>query len=332
MVLMACGGEEEAPPPTRTPLPRPTATPRSTPLPEVELPVLLGTEDKPISLLFVIALPDSGQEDAIDTLQTQLTDLLGENLAVQLNLLASPREALDAICNGEPALLWVDAFTYIAAERDCDASPVLGVRQSQAVGANGVGFDFVYDRRLLGNAATPQQLANQTLCRIAGDDSPVNWIYPSLALRAAGVDPILDVRGIVEVANAQALVKAIFDEECIAGAIPNDDLDTLVRRLQSANPPIEINTDAAALDVVVMQEDNESWPEVPHSVLIASPDFVLPSAFRSLIVEALQELIDTDEDEALQELVPYQQLVARASSDYADFRAWLQAARWRMDN
>ncbi len=330
--LVACGGEETPPPPTRTPLPQPTATPRSTPLPEVELPIILGSPDKPISLIFVIASPNSGQVDAQDTLQAQLTDQLGENLAVTVGLLSTPREALDAICNGEPALMWVDAFTYIAAERACGASPLLGVRQTQRVGANGVGFDFVYDRRALANAATPASLANQTVCRIAGDESPINWVYPSLALRAAGIDPVSELQGMVEVADAQSLVKAIFDEECVAGAIPNNQLDTLVSRLQNANPAVEINTNASALDVVVMQEGDESWPEVPHAVLIAAPDFVLPAAFRDLVIEAIQELIATDEDESLQELIPYDQLVARSSADYADFRAWLEAARWGMGN
>lgn len=332
IVLVACGGEETPPPPTRTPLPQPTPTPRSTPLPEVELPVILGSPDKPINLLFVIASPSSGQVDAQDTLQTQLNAQLGDALAIEVGILATPREALDALCNGEAALMWVDVFTYIAAERACGASPLLGVRQTQRVGANGIEFDFVYDRRVLGNAATPAMLANRRVCRIAGDETPVNWVYPSLALRAAGVDPVTGLLGVIEVADAQSLVKAIFDEECVAGAIPNNQLDTLVRRLQQATPSVQINLQATALQVVVMQEGNESWPEVPYEVLIASPDFILPASFRDLVVEAIQELVETEEDDALKELVPYAQLVERTSADYADFRAWLETARWGMDN
>ncbi|MBI5929180.1 MAG: PhnD/SsuA/transferrin family substrate-binding protein [Chloroflexi bacterium] len=332
IVLVACGGEKEAPPPTRTPLPQPTPTPRSTPLPEVELPIILGSPDKPIDLFFVIASAESSQETALETLQTQLTDQLGEDLAVKVDLLATPREALDTICNGEPALIWVDAFTYIAAERACGATPLLGVRQTQRVGANGVSFDFVYDRRVLGNAATPEMLANRKICRIEGDDSPINWVYPSLALRAVGVDPVSGVQAIVTVADAQELVQAVFEEKCVAGAIANNQLDTLVRRLQNATPAVRINERTDAPDVMVMQEGKEPWPDVPYSVLIAAPDFVLPPTFSDLVVAALQELIDTKEDDALKALVPNAELVARTANNYADFRAWLEAARWGMDN
>lgn len=335
ILLVACGGEEEAPPPTRTPLPRPTSTPRSTPLPDVDLPVILGSQDKPVSLLFVISSPESEQEDAIDTLQDQLTDQLGDDegsLTVEVGLLATPREAIDALCAGQPAMIWVDVFTYIAAERECGAMPVFGVRQTRQIGINGLAFDIVYDRRVLGNVATPDMLRNRIICRIQGDDTPLNWVYPSLAMRAAGVDPVTGIQGVVEVANAQALVRAIFEEECVAGAIPNDQLETLVRRLQGANPPVTINQREGAPDVVVMLDGQETWPEIPHGVLIAPPDFILPESFRELIITTLQEVIDGEEDEALKELVPYAEIVPRTPNDYAEFRAWLEAARWSMSD
>jgi hypothetical protein len=228
-------------------------------------------------------------------------------------------------------LVWVDAFTYIAAERTCGATPLLGVQRSAREGRNGVAFDIVYDQRLRPFPTTVAELARRTLCRIKGDD-PLNWVYPSLALRAAGVDPVSDLEAIVEVEDAEALVEAVFDETCEAGAIPAGQLDTLVRRLQSADPPVEINSRETP-DVAVLLDGEETWPEVPYPVLIAPTEGVLPTTLRDPLMTALQEIIDdTTRDDALRTLVNYRALVPRTAEDYDNFRQWLNDAKWGMNN
>jgi ABC-type phosphate/phosphonate transport system substrate-binding protein len=330
LVIAACGGSDEAAaPPTFTPLPRPTATPRSTPLPDVEAPTVLGSADKPVGLLFV--LPDAGSDEleAVDALQQQLNQELGEDLAVRVEALNTMQAAITAMCGGQPALMWVDAFTYIAAERACGATPLLGIRQTrQAGGVNGVTFDIVYDARLRPFPTGVAELRGRTVCRISSND-PLSWIYPSLALRAAGVDPVKDLKAVVDVADSEALVKAIFDETCEAGAIPAGQLDAIVRDLGNARPAVEINQGAAP-DLALLPV---IWPEVPYGVLAAPPDVVLPPNLRELLMTALQELIDDPaKDDTLKKLVNYNNLSPRDAGDYDEFRQWLEAARWGMSN
>ncbi|MCB9437966.1 MAG: PhnD/SsuA/transferrin family substrate-binding protein [Anaerolineales bacterium] len=336
MFLAACGGSDATPAPTSGPQ-LPTSTPRSTPLPEVATPVVLGTAEDPLTLAFVVAELDSGAQDAIDALDTLMTEeLANERLAaiglvpaVEVKSLTTMREGLQAICGPEKALVWVDAFTYIAAEQACDAQPILALNRTanetveglpdrvtiRAV--QGLTFDIIY-RSSLGTL-TLADLENKTFCRLGADDL-VSWVYPNLTLRGAGINPITGIAGVVDVEDYAAMVSAIQDPrgECQVGAIPRGTLQDIFDAL--ANDDIEINPDA------VNTLASEA-PAVPYMILVAPPSDVLLADLRQSVVDVLQA---ENAAEILPELFVYDELDEVTPQTYNSFRQWLQAAGWEM--
>lgn len=279
---------------------------------------------------------------------------LGLSLAVQVTGFDTMREALTAVCSGRPTLVWVDAFTYIAAEQACGAQPLYAVRLSDEEvveglpeditvdGETGLTFDIVYNTRLgtLPNGVV--DLAGTTVCRL-GPTDPISWGYFSLTLRGAGLNPITDFASIVDVDDYAAMVLEILnddEETCQVGAIPHGTLEDILEYLADEADEDEgfpeIDLEALDSPIRLLLDGQETWPEVPHMVLIASPEPVLSADFREPVVASFDELIDDignpslEVEDVLAPFLRYEEIVAVDASDYNDFRAWLLAARWQM--
>lgn len=336
LFLAACGGSQKTAVPTNASR-LPSTTPRSTPLPEVATPVVLGTAEDPLVLAFVLPEFDSDTQAAISALNELMDEVVvnarleatGLVPAVEVKSLTTMQEGLQAVCGSDKALVWVDAFTYIAAERLCAAQPVLAINRSNnetvtglpnrvtVRAAQGLPFDIIY-RASLGNLDL-EDVAGKTVCRLGTDDL-VSWVYLNLTLRGAGVNPVTELGGVAMVDDYAAMVQAIQDRNgsCQVGAIPRGTLNGIFDAL--ANDDIDIDPDAVSVL-------SSAAPAIPYAVLIAPPDNVLLVDLRQSVVDVLQS---ADTAETLKNLLVYSRLVAVTPQTYNSFRQWLQAAGWEM--
>lgn len=348
-LMTACGGSEKETGPTNTPPPAPSPTPRSTALPDVATPIIPGSDAQPITIGFVVTEVNADVQNAKRDLSTQigghLTDsqleLMGLSPSVEVEHYNSSLEALEAVCQKHGTLVWVNAFTYIAAEQACGAQPLFAVRKSSRESVDGLptratiraisglSFDLAYDTRfgVLENGLA--DVRGLKVCRLGADD-PISWIYFALALRSVGINPVTDLAEIVDVEDYSAILLAIAEESgpCDVGAIPKGSFNALSDSLED-----EINPDD---NLVAIFGDNQiSWPEVPYSILIAPPETLLSANLRGSVVEAWEALLadsSLELEDSLGVLLAYRSIEAVTASDFDAFRSWLAAAGWQMSH
>lgn len=341
VVLVACGGSDES---DATAVPTrfvPTATPRSTPLPPVATAVRLGTTADPLRLVFIVPSADMSSttlpeiEQALnDGLANERLTQLGLVMTIEVQTVENASVALDAVCGSERALAWVDAFTYVAARQTCDAQPLLRVQRTAAVEhlpddiqpdtADGVSFDVVLDATLDPLPSTLTDLSGLTFCRINAQDT-VSWVYPALALQAVGQNPISDVGTIVEVEDFPALLLAVatsVDEGgCDVGAIPEGTFAELVA-LEDV-----VDADLRQDDFALLQN---TWPTVPHEILIAPASAVLPADLLDSTVTQLEAVATSAAAENLAELLSYDTIEPATEAEFRSFVNWLDDTGWAM--
>ncbi len=334
LILAACGGSDSdsTPPPT---IILPTQTPRSTPLPPVNTPIVYGSEELPVRVLYVSSADADDLRDAELSVSTALnTDLVNERLAelglimtVEIERADDMLAVLDAVCIQRNVLAWVDAFTYAAAAERCQAVPILGVQRSLDIAGlpddvsadtqAGLSFDIVYRANFPTELENLEGLAGRRLCRLSATDT-ISWVYLGLALRAENVNPISDLVGVVDVEDYSAMLTAIADSDCDAGAIPAGTLPTLIDE-----------TNGVATDD--FETLAQTWPTIPHAILIAPPtDSIAPDLIESFNTQLQASLEDDVFSDALAVLVPHDGIVQVRTLDFRNFTRWLDAAGWAM--
>ena len=214
-----------APPPTVTVAPS---------LPE--LPEPIGAD----SLLLIFVAPRVEAME-VQPLIDSLTDKA--NMPIEIRLSARYAEAYEALCNGTAALATLDAFGYLAAsEAGCGET----LYQLEKDGERAAQTQLVAEANRIFSITN---FYNRTFCRV-GPPSAAGWIVPAMALRAAGIDPFADLKGVVEAGDDRAVLEMILARQCDAGATA-----------LGAEAALE---DPAAIDVI------EVLPPVPYDVLVVS--------------------------------------------------------------
>jgi len=308
LMLAACGGPSTPPP---TPLPTATATPRSTPLPPVPTAVPLASEDNPLTILMRpegTRRASAGSAQALGELIQELTGLV-----VEIELADSYGEISARLCGAEPVAGWLDGLTYgVAAIQGC-ADPALQVRRANATGYR---VDLLISAELAGDDVTAEDigaLAGQTLCRLSSEDV-ATWLVPGLMLQAAGVDPLYGLAGVLAVADSDAIISAIYNDECQAGAVPNRYF------------PSRVSSELRALDdlrdrVAVVQ----SSPELPDGSLVYSQS--VPLNVRIPLTDVFFQIAASSEHKQTLAAILQQDSLARVDeSDFDDLRTFLQSS------
>jgi ABC-type phosphate/phosphonate transport system substrate-binding protein len=307
MLLAACGGPSTPPP---TPLPTATATPRSTPIPEVPTAIPLASEENPLTILM---LPQGTRRTAA-TVDEDLADLILElaGLNVEVELVNSYGEIVAQLCSAAPAVGWVDGFAYIVAEAQGCADLALVVERDNAPGFQ---VDMLMNADFVGDEPDPDDVArldDEIVCRIDSQDT-VSWLLPSLMLEAAGVDASYDLDEVLEVEDYDALITAIYNGDCVGGAVPHDYLED------------DISADVRALEdldtrVVRIVES----PVVPYDVLVYPQ--TVPLNVRIPLSDIFVQLAADDDNSALLATILQQDSLARVGlEDFDEFRAFMQA-------
>ncbi len=169
----------------------------------------LGTEENPIVWVLV---PSQDAEAVLAGADSIAAAILEQTGLVVIPLVTTDfSAAVEAMCNGEADMGALNTFNYVlASARECATVAVASTRfgsafySGQILAHKDSGITSIVD------------LAGKTFCR-PDPTSTSGWIIPSIAMRAAGIDPENDLE-IVDAGGHDAVVLAIYNGDCDAGS------------------------------------------------------------------------------------------------------------------
>jgi phosphonate transport system substrate-binding protein len=262
----------------------------------------IGTEESPVIWVLVPSQDTqavlAGAEDIAAAVEEQ-TGLIVEPL-VTTDFTA----AVEAMCGGEAHMGALNTFNYVVAhERGCAdvalASERFGTTfyQGQVITRADSGITSVAD------------LAGKTFCR-PDPTSTSGWIIPSITMQAEGLDPEADLAEIIDAGGHDAVVIAVLNGDCDAGATFVD-----------ARTNVEEDFPTVMDDIAVIAE---SVP-IPNDTISFQPD--VPAEIRDQIVGVFLNLTTTDEGlEVLNTVYSWSGMQEVDDSFYDGFRQQLEAA------
>lgn len=200
-------------------------------------------------------------------------------------------------------------FAYVlAAQRGCAEAALVSVRFGSAV----------YNGQIIVRADSGitelSQLAGKTFCR-PDPLSTSGWIIPSLDLAAAGVDPDTDLAEVVDAGSHDAVVAAVYNGDCDAGATFVDARSSI----EEEQP--DVKEQVAVIHISV---------DIPNDGLQFAPS--VDEELRTQIVDALLKIAETEEgQEALDIAYQWSGLEKHGDEFYDGFRQLLDAAGMDID-
>jgi phosphonate transport system substrate-binding protein len=264
----------------------------------------LGTEENPIVWAFV----PSGEMERVTAGAQSVADLLQEETGLFFETTVATEYAgvIEAMCSDPPEAHMgsLATFAYVlAADRGCAEAELVAVRfgsptyNGQIIVRADSGLNSLTD------------LAGKTFCR-PDPLSTSGWIIPSLTLGAAGINPETDLAEIVDSGSHDAVVAAVYNGECDAGATYID----ARTRIEEDSPDV--------MEVVTVIEVTEDIPN--DGVQYAAS---LSRELRDQINAALLAIAETEAGlEALNTAYQWDGLEAHDDGFYDPFRQVLQAA------
>lgn len=293
LIVTGCGStvyiQATPPPPTFTP------TPLSTPLPTVGTQVPLGAEGR----AFHVALVSSDPNADGSSLAKYLTAQSGT--AFQVDVLSTSAQVLSQLCSGTPTFAWLDGPGLLAAQAQGCGNPTLKFEQGTDK-STGVKADLITRAGAKGDVSTLAGFKGRDFCRLNGSNV-TSWILPSLSLRAAGLNPAQDLKGIKEYADTATMLQAVADGTCVGAGIPSGTLSTFSPKLGTGQ------------SLTVLQ----TTPELPFGGL------VIASTVPTQIADDTVTLFSKYPDE-LHALLSADALDKVGANDYADFLKFAQNA------
>jgi phosphonate transport system substrate-binding protein len=267
----------------------------------------LGEPDNPIVMSFV----PSGEQEDIVTGGDQIAELLAAEtgLTIESNVATSYAAVIEAMGAGNAHMAWLNTFNYLLANEKFDVVPLLVTSRYGSTS---------YAGQILAGADTGietlEDLAGVTFCR-PDALSTSGWVIPSITMQAAGVSED-DLGEIVDAGNHDAVVTAIYNGDCDAGATFVDARDGLEEDY------------ADVKDVVLVIEVSDDIPNDNVAVIGALPD-----EMKTLILDGLLAIAQTDEGkEALMTTYGIEALELVDDTFYDDFRATLSQAGVRVED
>jgi len=264
----------------------------------------LGSEENPIVWAFV----PSGEMERVTAGAQSVADLLNEETGLYFETTVATEYAgvIEAMCSDPPEAHMgsLATFAYVlAADRGCAEAELVSVR----FGSPTYNGQIIVRADSGLNALT--DLAGKTFCR-PDPLSTSGWIIPSLTLAAAGINPETDLAEIVDSGSHDAVVAAVYNGECDAGATYID----ARTRIEEDYPDV--------MEVVTVIEVTEDIPN-DGVQYVAS----LSRELRDQINAALLAIAETEAgQEALSTAYQWDGLEAHDDGFYDPFRQVLQAA------
>jgi phosphonate transport system substrate-binding protein len=264
----------------------------------------LGTEENPIVWSFV----PSGETETVSAGAQQVADLLLDEtgLYFDTNVATEYAGVIEAMCSDPPEaqMASLATFSYVlAADRGCAEAALVAVRFGSPT------YNGQIITRVDSGISSITDLAGKTFCR-PDPLSTSGWIIPNLTIRAAGLNPETDLAEIVDAGSHDAVVAAVYNGECDAGATFVDARS----QIEEDSPDV--------MDVVAVIEVTEDIPN--DGVQFSS---AMPQDLRDQVVAGLLAIADTEAGiEALNVAYAWDGLEAHGDDFYDPFRQVLQAS------
>ncbi len=262
----------------------------------------VGTEENPI----VWVLVPSQDTEAVLTGAEEIAAVFEEEtgLIVEPLITTDFTGAVEAMCSGEAHMGALNTFNYVLAKaRGCAEVALASVRfgsafyQGQVITRADSGITGIAD------------LAGKSFCR-PDPTSTSGWVIPSITMQAEGIEPEADLASITDVGGHDAVVIAVYNGDCDAGATFVD-----------ARTNVEEDFPDVMDKVVVIAE---SAP-IPNDTISFAPD--LPAEVREALVGVLLDLASTEEGlEILGTVYSWDGMQEVDDTFYDGFRQQLEAA------
>ncbi|HEC34366.1 MAG TPA: phosphate/phosphite/phosphonate ABC transporter substrate-binding protein [Chloroflexi bacterium] len=306
VVVMSGCKPPATPEPTEVPTEEPTEVPTEVPTeePTVPPPPELGTEENPIVWVFV----PSGEMERVAAGAEAVADLLHDETGLYFETLVATEYAgaIEAMCSDPPEahMASLATFAYVlAADRGCADVALVSVRYGSPT----------YNGQIIVRAdsgiTSIADLAGKTFCR-PDPLSTSGWIIPMLTMRAAGIVPEEDLAEIVDAGSHDAVVAAVYDGTCDAGATYVDARS----KIEEDHPDV--------MEVVAVIEETADIPNDGVQFVVS-----MPQELRDTIVQALLAIAETEEgQEALNTAYQWNALEEHDDTFYDPFRQVLQAS------
>ncbi len=264
----------------------------------------LGSEENPIVWSFV----PSGEMERVASGAQQVADLLHDEtgLYFKTNVATEYAGVIEAMCSDPPEAQMgsLATFAYVlAADRGCAEAALVSVRYGSST----------YNGQIIVRADSGinsiSDLVGKTFCR-PDPLSTSGWIIPNLTMRAAGINPETDLAEIVDAGSHDAVVAAVYNGDCDAGATYVD-----------ARARIEDDHPDVMEKVVVI----EVTADIPNDGVQFVPS--MPQELKDKIVNGLLAIAATEEGkDALDTAYQWAGLEKHDDSFYDPFRQVLQAS------
>ncbi len=309
LLLAGCQNAQPTPLPSNTPEPTLTPTPDVFTLEPVPTAIPAGEEGNPLVLVMAGAYGSEDNPEAVDDLADALADAL-DPAAFTLREADGYAEAVSALCENPAAAAWLDAFAYFAAEaRGCAVAVMQVADGAITARGGGVQADLVLNTRV--NVNSLAALRGETFCRLGPDDA-ATWLLPVMMMRADGLNPLSELAEIVDYADLDALIEAVYSGQGSAAGIPAGALE---------------ETDLAdtyedLADVVVVFGTSR---QIPFDVLAVSAR--MPESARLSLVAALLEVAASSAGgRLLESVIGSAEIAGAGPEDLRLFRDFLKNA------
>ncbi|MFP4343214.1 MAG: phosphate/phosphite/phosphonate ABC transporter substrate-binding protein [Anaerolineales bacterium] len=264
----------------------------------------LGTEENPIIWSFV----PSGEMERVATGAEDVATLLQEEtgLFFETNVATEYAGVIEAMCADPPEAHMgsLATFAYVLANETCGIeAELVSVRFGSPT----------YNGQIIARAdsgiTSVEDLAGATFCR-PDPLSTSGWIIPMLTMRAAGINTDTDLAEIVDAGSHDAVVAAVYNGDCDAGATYVD----ARTRLEEESPDV-------MEQVVVVGVTTD----IPNDGVQFIPG--MDEELQERIVNGLLAVAETEEGaEALNTAYQWAGLVEAGDEFYDPFRQVLQAS------
>jgi phosphonate transport system substrate-binding protein len=267
-------------------------------------PGKLGTEKNPLVWSFV----PSGEMERVAAGADAVADLIEQEtgLIIETNVATEYAGVIEAMCSDpvEAHMGSLATFAYVlASKKGCAEVALVSVRYGSP------SYNGQIIVRAESGITELSQLAGMTFCR-PDPLSTSGWIIPSLDLAAAGVDPDTGLKEVVDAGSHDAVVAAVYNGDCDAGATYVDARSTI----EDDHPDVK--------DVVSVIHTSV---DIPNDGLQFAP--AVPEDLRTQIVDALLKIAETEEgQEALDTAYQWSGLEKHGDEFYDPFRQLLDAA------
>jgi ABC-type phosphate/phosphonate transport system substrate-binding protein len=304
LAYSAYTGVTATPIPTATPSDTPTSTDTSTPVSTASGTESVGSAQAATNGTAVatangtaVSTLESTAAATVNVANLTLADYLSFQLglAFQVDRLSTSADVLKELCNGPPTFAWLDGPGLVTALAQGCGTPALKLERG-ADYRTGVRADLIIRSGGKGDPTAISGLRGKDFCRLNGEIL-TSWILPVLMLRAGGIDPAQDLRGVKQFDSANAMLQAVADGTCAAAGIPTGTLNTFSPTLGTGQ----------SLKVL------QTSPELPYGGLVVSK--AIPAAVVKQVVNLFSQ-----QPAQLTSLIGTDTLAPTNGNDYADFQ------------